>query len=157
MKRLVFGAIALACIVGTQGCTGSFNLTRGLHKWHRSFESKWTDEAFFILLNITAIYPVATIFDAFIFNVIEFWDEDGGNPVRDAKVIEADDGTQITLQNNTDGTLTVTTADGAFSLARGAEGVVAKDSEGKVLYTSKRVEQGVEVRGADGAAQVFDL
>ena len=158
MKRLLFAAAAMACLMGATGCTGSFNLTRGLHAWHRSFESPWTDETLFAVLALTGIYPVAIVFDAFIFNLIEFWDG-GENPVHapNAKVIEADDGTQISMQKNDDGTLTVTTANGTFSLARGANGVVAKDADGQVLYTSKRVEQRVEVRDANGATQAFDL
>ena len=156
MKRLLFAAAAMACLIGATGCTGSFNLTRGLHAWHRSFESPWTDETMFAILSLTGIYPVAIVFDAFIFNLIEFWD-DGQNPIRDTKVMDADDGTQITLQKNDDGTLTVTTTSGAFSLARGADGVVAKDADGNVLYTSKSVEGRVEVRDANGAAQAFDL
>ena len=160
MKRLLFAAAAMACLIGATGCTGSFNATRGIHAWHRSFESKWTDETLFLVLNLTGVYPVALVFDAFIFNLIEFWDS-GNNPVRppnpNAMVMEADDGTQITMQNNDDGTLTVTTASGTFSLARGANGVVAKDADGNVLYTSKRVEQRVEVRDANGAVKAFDL
>jgi len=157
MKRLIFAAAALACVAGTTGCTGKFNLTRGLYKWHTDFESKWTDETFFAIFFLTGVYPVAAVFDAFIFNVIEFWTPDSYNPVRDARVIEADDGTQITLQANEDGTLTVTTAGGAFSLARGKDGVTAMDAEGNVLHTAKRVDGHVEVRGADGAVKLFDL
>ena len=156
MKRLLFAAAAMACLIGATGCTGSFNATRGLHAWHRSFESPWTDETLFAVLALTGIYPVAIVFDAFIFNLIEFWDG-GNNPIRDVQVMEADDGTQITMQKNDDGTLTVTTANGTFSLVRGAHGVVAKDADGRVLYTSKRVEQRVEVRDANGATQAFDL
>jgi len=158
MKRLLLGAAALACIITTTGCTGKFNLTRQLYKWHTDFESKWTDETFFAILNLTGIYPVAVVFDAFIFNVIEFWSGERYNPVRDAaKVMEADDGTQITLQNNGDGTLTVTTASGSYVLERGPEGVTAKDADGQVLLISQRVDQHVEVRGADGAVKAFDL
>ena len=157
MKRLLLGAAALACIIGTTGCTGGFNLTRQLYKWHTEFESKWTDETFFVVLNLTGIYPVAVVFDTFIFNVVEFWTEDRYNPVREAKVIEADDGAQITMTNNDDGSLTVSTPAGAFSLERGDDGVTAKDADGKVLYTSKRVDQRVEVRDANGAVTSFDL
>ena len=157
MKRLLLGAAALACIIATTGCTGKFNLTRQLYKWHTDFESKWTDETFFAILNLTGIYPVAVVFDAFIFNVIEFWSGERYNPVRDAKVMEAEDGTQITLLTNEDGSLTVTTASGTYSLERGPEGVVAKDADGNVLLMSQRVDRHVEVRGADGAVKAFDL
>ena len=157
MKRLLFAAIALACIIGTTGCTGRFNLTRQLYKWHTDFESKWTDETFFAILALTGVYPVAVVFDTFIFNLIEFWSTERYNPVRDAKVMEADDGTEITLHNNEDGSLTVTTASGSYVLERGADGVVAKDADGNVLLMSQRVDQQVEVRGADGEARTFDL
>ncbi len=155
MKRLIFGAVAAACLVATTGCTGSFNLTRNLWNWHRDFDSKWTDETLFLVLTIIPVYPVAMLGDAFIFNLIEFWD--GSNPVRSTKVIEADDGSKIALQNNEDGTLTVSTTSGTFSLTRGAEGVVAKDADGKTLYTSKQVEQRIEVKDTDGNVQAFDL
>jgi len=155
MKRLLLGAVALACMLGTTGCTGSFNLTRQLYKWHTDFESKWTDETFFAILSLTGIYPVAVVFDAFIFNLVEFWSSERYNPVRDAKVMEAEDGTQITLQNNEDGTLTVTTANGSYVLERGPAGVVAKDADGQVLRVSRRMDQGVEVR--DGSGQTIDL
>ena len=160
MKRLLIGMAALGCLIGATGCTGKFNLTRGLWTWHRNFESKWTDETFFLILNVTAVYPVAILFDTFIFNVVEFWD-DGNNPIRDpdasAKTIEADDGSLITLLNNEDGSLTVSTTSGSYSLMRGEDGVVATDASGKTLYTSKRVEQQVEVRDANGGVKAFDL
>ena len=155
MKRILLGAAALACVIATAGCTGKFNLTRQLYSWHTGFESKWTDETFFAILNLTGVYPVAVVFDTFIFNVVEFWSD--SNPVRDAQVIEADDGTRITLQGNEDGSLTIETANGAFQLERGDDGVTAKDADGKVLFTSQRVDRHVEVRGADGAVKTFDL
>lgn len=154
MKRLVFAAMAASCLLMTTGCTGSFNLTKNLWSWHRSFESQWTDETLFLVLAVAQVYSVAVLADTLIFNLIEFWD--GSNPVREAS-LTADDGTQVAMFHNADGSVSVNTDKGVFTMQRTDDGVVATDASGSVLYTSKTVEQHVEVKDADGTVTAFEL
>ena len=95
------------------GCTGSFNITRKIYDIHRSQENKWVDELIFLAVAIIPVYGFGMMFDAVIFNSIEFWT--GKNPITLSKGDSPNED---------------------FIVERTAMGVVAKDKSGVVVYTS---------------------
>lgn len=77
MKRLL-AAIVLGMFVLT-ACTGTFTLTKKVHKFNRDFDNKWVEEAVFLAFVIIPVYELTTLGDALIFNTMEFWT--GSNPM----------------------------------------------------------------------------
>ena len=75
IAALMVGASAMLM----SSCIGSFGLTGKLYAWNKTITNdKWINEVIFAGLFFWA-YPLLTIFDAFIFNSIEFWT--GSNPI----------------------------------------------------------------------------
>jgi len=77
MKRLL-AALTLGAFLLT-ACTGTFTLTKKVHKFNRDFKDKWVEEVVFLAFVILPVYGVATLGDALIFNSLEFWT--GDNPM----------------------------------------------------------------------------
>jgi hypothetical protein len=58
MKKLVV-ALVIGCIIFGAGCTGPFKLTKRIHDWQTSFDSKWVDELAFLGCAILPVYGAA--------------------------------------------------------------------------------------------------
>jgi hypothetical protein len=152
MKKIavIFMLIAIAAV----GCTGTFKLTRQVYDFQTKPADKWVDEVLFLALVIVPVYEVATVVDAVVFNSIEFWT--GKNPMTTGT-----QGTNNTIAQNGNSKMSmkydaksqdieVKSLDTgkSFVLARTDSGVVAKDKEGNVLFTS--------VKDSSGGVTVFD-
>lgn len=145
MKRLI-----TAVVLGTfllSACTGSFTLTRKVHKFNRDFKDKWVEEVVFLAFIIIPVYGVTTLGDALIFNSLEFWT--GKNPVA------ATESTSPTVAYDPFTDRVVVTAAGqsaaTLTLERGADGVLARDAHGTVVYRIVPADDGaVTLYSADG-------
>ncbi len=149
MKK--FMALLLVLTVTTSiGCTGSFNLTRKVYDAHRSQSDKWADELVFLVVAILPIYGIATWCDAIIFNSIEFWTDE--NPIvynpNGPKKFVSKDGDKLVMSYDEESdqiTMTATAADGTTEtiiLERTDAAVIAKDTEGNILSSSMRKDNG---------------
>lgn len=96
MKKLL-AFLIIGCIVFAAGCTGSFKLTKSVHKWQTGFENKWVDEVAFLGCIIIPVYELATLGDAIIFNTIEFWT--GESPAYTLKLVEGAPGALFLLDH----------------------------------------------------------
>lgn len=76
MLRNKLTALLLALVLCTSlafgGCYGSFHVTKKYHDWNGQVSNKWVNTLLFIIPGII-VYPLLTLGDTFIFNVIEFW------------------------------------------------------------------------------------
>ncbi len=135
------------------GCTGSFNITKKVYDLHRQQEDKWIDELIFLGCVILPVYGIAVFADAIVVNTIEFWT--GENPVilskantnRELLVGDA----KATLTHNPDDTIKIKTGDAPDKiviLERNPSGVIAKDNNGKVVYSS--------IKDSSGGVSVYD-
>lgn len=142
MKRLL-AAIVLTMFVLT-ACTGSFTLTKKVHKFNRDFQNKWVEEVVFIAFVIVPVYGVATLGDALIFNSLEFWT--GDNPVAstDAKapvVAYNPQNGKVVISGHDNGPVLLTLEDANGTL-------LARDAKGEVVCQVVKYE--------DGSIDVFD-
>jgi len=149
MKKML-AVLVLAAFV-TTGCTGSFNLTKKVYNFHRSQQpDKWKDELCFLVVALLPIYGFSTFADAIVFNSIEFWT--GENPVvlnqGDEKiktVKKGNDTILLSYNTKTDEVAIVPQKNKMqhLNLARFQDGSVAvKDSQGELLYISKKNPNG---------------
>ncbi|HIV09557.1 MAG TPA: DUF3332 family protein [Candidatus Spyradenecus faecavium] len=123
MKKMIYGAAAALTLLAT-GCTGSFQLVQGVHRWHTNFESRWTNEVCYLVACIIPIYAAAYIVDTVFLNSVEFWI--GENPIEvktadatltrtgaDTALVKANaTGETYTLRRLGDNAYTVTDAQG---------------------------------------------
>ena len=140
MKKLI--CLFLGVTLLLTGCTGSFHLTRNVWQFHRGMEGEWTDELVFLGCVILPVYGLASLGDAIIFNSIEFWT--GENPITvkadtEKRIVKSSDKT-ATITHQEDGTIRVQSEDKEFVFERASEGVIAKDVNGEILYTSSKNE-----------------
>lgn len=117
MKKMFYGAVA-ALILATTGCTGSFQLMQAVHRWHRNFEQRWTDEGCYLFACIFQIYSAAWVCDTIFFNSVEFWM--GDNPIQ-----LATDQATVTRVNSTTALVTSKATGEVFTLTREADGTFA--------------------------------
>lgn len=152
MKKFVLTAVAAGIL--TAGCTGPFALTKKLHTWQTSFDEKWVDEVAFLGCIILPVYGLATLGDAIIFNSVEFWT--GENPMDTVSIDQ--DGTSAKVAYLEDGSVKIETENGrTLLLTKTESGVVAKDEDGKTLYSSTTTGATVKVTDANGnVVKVFD-
>lgn len=151
-KRIGGIALAMALVLGMQGCYGSFTLTRKLWKWNGSVGNKFVNELVFLVCNILPVYPIAGFVDSIILNSVEFWS--GKNPMN-AKVITQGD-KQVSMQyDKASGLVHVSVFEkgkltGQMAMKQTDKGIVAVDSKdsSKVLYTASV--------GMDGKAFLAD-
>ena len=148
--RRKLAAIVLVSFFAT-GCTGSFNLTRGVYNLHHGQDDKWSDELYFLAVTLLPVYGLATFADAIVFNSIEFWT--GENPIeysnteKKTRVVRhGDQEILITYDPQTDQILISSVAGEGESpslvLERSGRMVLAKNGKGEVLYSSSRNEAG---------------
>ncbi|MBI4846354.1 MAG: DUF3332 family protein [Candidatus Omnitrophica bacterium] len=140
MKKFI--AVLMVVALFTSGCTGSFALTKKVYNFHREQQSKWMDELVFLGAVILPVYGLAAWGDAIIFNTIEFWSDD--NPIargngRREKIIAREGEIQAVITCALDdGSVKIDSKDNSLVFERSTFGVVAKDSAGNVLYSSRK-------------------
>lgn len=113
-KTIGLATLALAVIMTTNSCVGSFSLFNKLASWNKSAtNSKFLNELIFIL--ILPAYPVVSVADALVLNTIEFWS--GNNPmasnVGNTKQVMGTDGRYYAVKTLKDG-YEITKPDGAM-------------------------------------------
>ncbi|MBO7181891.1 MAG: DUF3332 family protein [Kiritimatiellae bacterium] len=135
MKKMIYGAAA-ALILATTGCTGSFQLMQAVHRWHRNFENRWTDEICYLVACILPIYAASYTVDTIFFNSVEFWM--GTNPVQintaEATITRVDATTAIVQSKATGETFTLKrAADGTFAMTDMHGNTVTAEMQGSLL------------------------
>lgn len=94
LRRAVVMTIAVACMMTTSACFGSFNVTRKLYGWNKGVsEEKFVRELVFLGLIVVPVYGIAGFIDAIVTNSIEFWT--GTNPVTMSSRIKLDANTSV--------------------------------------------------------------
>jgi hypothetical protein len=78
-KKIKLIGISMLILVILSGCYGNFPLTRKVYNWNGEMGDKYMNNIVFWVLNIIPVYGVASLADAVIFNLIEFWT--GENPM----------------------------------------------------------------------------
>lgn len=137
MKKCV--AILMIGIVLMAGCTGPFRLTKSVHNWQTSFDSKWVDELVFLGCVIIPVYGLSMLGDGIIFNSIEFWG--GTNPISEAQV--ESDGRVVKMTLGEDGVICLTDGQQTLTLEKTAAGVIARNAQGEMVYRAVRDEDNV--------------
>lgn len=135
MKKMIYGAAA-ALILATTGCTGSFQLMQAVHRWHRNFENRWTDEICYLVACFLPIYAASYTVDTIFFNSVEFWM--GTNPVQintaEATITRIDATTAIVQSKATGATFTLKrAADGTFAMTDMHGNTVTAEMQGSLL------------------------
>jgi len=135
MKKLVYGAVAALALI-TTGCTGSFQLMQAVHRWHRNFEQRWTDEICYLVACIIPIYAAAYTVDTIFLNSVEFWI--GANPITmqtaDATITRVDANTALVQSKATGATYTLCrNADGSFRMTDAEGRAVTASVQGSLL------------------------
>lgn len=147
MKR-IFILITIA-IFSLTACTGSFKLTKTINNFHRAQSNKWMDEVIFLGCVILPVYFFGTLGDAIILNSVEFWT--GKNPMTEVGDLEKSktiqDGQKVAVISygkdfNTLNITTSTSPDAPITIQKTDKGVLLKDSNGKVLFTSTKDDNG---------------
>ncbi len=135
MKKIIYG-FAAALVLATTGCTGSFQLMQAVHRWHRNFENRWTDEICYLAAVILPIYGAAYTVDTLFLNSVEFWM--GDNPLQanttEATITRVNATTAIVQSKATGATYTLTrAADGSFAMTDMQGNTVTAEMQGSLL------------------------
>jgi hypothetical protein len=135
MKKIIYG-FAAALVLATTGCTGSFQLMQAVHRWHRNFENRWTDEICYLAAVILPIYGAAYTVDTLFLNSVEFWM--GDNPLQantaEATITRVNATTAIVQSKATGATYTLTrAADGTFAMTDMQGNTVTAEMQGSLL------------------------
>lgn len=135
MKKMVYGAVA-ALVLVTTGCTGSFQLMQAVHRWHRNFENRWTDEICYLVACILPIYGASYTVDTIFFNSVEFWM--GDNPIQvttaDATITRINATTALVKSKASGEVYTLTrAADGTFAMSDAQGNTVTAEVKGSLL------------------------
>lgn len=150
--------ISCALVLMLTGCFGSFEATRGVHKWNKSIShNKLAQEALFLGLIIIPVYGVATLLDAIIINSIEFWT--GDNPMAkagDQKRVDGQDGSYAISTLKADGSvdIQVVEANGNIhfmNLQMQDEKMLGRDLAGDVVATAN-LQSGAHQMASAGAS-----
>lgn len=141
-ERPILRALAAPCLaaflpLATAGCFGGFHLTRNVYTFNKRVSNdRWV--VWIVFLPLSFVYGGASIFDALVFNSIEFWS--GKNPIilAGGRTFEGPNGERARVTHRADGVFdaVVTERSGAthhVTLVRSEEGVTAFDAAGSVL------------------------
>ncbi|MBN1187395.1 MAG: DUF3332 domain-containing protein [Bacteroidales bacterium] len=79
MKKILLSLFLIIALMLQTGCFGSFALTRKVYEFNEDIDDQFAQEAVFLAMCIIPIYEFAALFDALLFNTIEFWS--GDNPI----------------------------------------------------------------------------
>ncbi|HZU95764.1 MAG TPA: DUF3332 family protein [Planctomycetota bacterium] len=80
--RRRLAALALALLVASSGCFGSFAVTRSVYRANDHVEGQAAREGVFLALVIVPVYEAALLVDLLVFNTIELFG--GHNPLDDS-------------------------------------------------------------------------
>jgi hypothetical protein len=157
--RLLASLCVLTLGYGSTGCFGSFALVHKLYDFNKSFGNKFVQTIVFWVFCIIPVYEVASLGDAVILNLIEFWT--GSNPLAmkdgdtQQRVVEAE-GKRTTLTFEDHGRtvrIHVESLTGAppqdFTFRGDDDGAVVVDGQGQLLSQS-RVNAAGQVEVSDG-------
>jgi Domain of unknown function (DUF3332) len=139
-KTIAIAVLATFLPLATSGCFGTFQLTRKVYQFNRTVSpDKWVREIAFLVMIFVPIYGFASLFDAVLFNSVEFWT--GSNPVLASdgasQTLETADGTAVLTRvdaNTLD--VRVTRSDGEasrFQVTREGDGFIAQSPAGELL------------------------
>jgi len=133
-RAWVVGLLLVALTPGVLGCYGSFPITKIVYEFNgKVTDVKLVHTVVFWLFLILPVYYFATLGDALIFNLIEFWT---GEKAGVARVVQPD-GSELALTPSADGGQ--------------AELTLSRDGRVLTRATFVRVADGrFEVRDADG-------
>ncbi len=128
----MIASVFLSTTVATSaGCYGSFQLTQGLHEWNGQVtDNRFINWLLFLGLVIVPVYEISLLVDGLFFNSIEFWT--GDNPA----------GGGLSIERNTDGTLTATLEGRAVDLKPGPEGAIDLYEDGERVGRALRQDDG---------------
>lgn len=113
------------------GCYGRFPLTKAVYRFNGDItDNKWVHTIIMWIFIILPVYSIATLGDAIILNLIEFWTGE----TLDISKHTREDGTEVVLAPS----------------ANGNEAVLTVTKDGEVLSVQRYVRQ------ADGSIQVLD-
>lgn len=152
MKKFTMYLILIALLAG---CTGTFQLTRKVYEFQTQPEDKWVDEVLFLAFVIVPVYGASTLVDAVVFNSIEFWT--GENPMttgiqgtENTVAQSGQDKVSMKYDQSSQDIEVVSAVDPSksFILTRTDNGVTARSTDGKLLFTS--------VRDSSGGITVYD-
>ena len=79
MKKILLSFIVVTALLLQTGCFGSFQLTQKVYEFNADIDDQFAQEAVFLAMCIIPIYEFSALFDALLFNTIEFWS--GDNPI----------------------------------------------------------------------------
>jgi len=161
-RRLLAAVTLLAFMHTGTGCFGSFQLVQKVYGFNKSLGNKFVREIVFLVFVILPVYGLASLADAIIFNLIEFWTDK--NPLamapgetqervvqQDGKTIKmtfADQGRTLRLEVQEPGQ-----APAQYTLSVDDDGATLANGEGQVLATSGLdANGGLVVRDAQGEA-----
>ncbi len=135
VKYGLVAVVLIGMVPTVVGCFGRFPLTRAVYNFNDGVsDNKVIKSLVMWAFIIIPVYSIATLADAIIFNLIEFW---GGEPVEISHVDRQEDGTVVVL--------------GPGAAANEAVLTVSRDGEVLSEQTFVRLDSGlVEVRDAEG-------
>lgn len=164
--RRRLGALAVAVALVSNGCFGSFNLTRKLYQWNDQIsQDKWIKELIFIVLVWVPVYGLAGLGDAVLFNTIEFWSGENpiemtadGRGVQTRRVVREDAEAVLKhILHPEKETLVIDQFQegkpaAGLRITRRGDVAVATDTEGRTLFTAQMLPDGsLMVSDATGA------
>lgn len=144
-RRTVLLAALAATALPSEGCIGSFTLTKKVFGWNQSLGSIFVQEVVFLLMLIVPVYELVILVDAIVLNLIEFLT--GSNPVGAApatREVALADGTALTMTREGD-SLTATLNGPAPTTRRFTwteHGAEARDIDGALLLRAEVDLQG---------------
>ncbi|MBS2029313.1 MAG: DUF3332 domain-containing protein [Deltaproteobacteria bacterium] len=161
-RRLLAAVTLLAFTHTGTGCFGSFQLVQKVYGFNKSMGNKFVREIVFLVFVILPVYGLASLADALIFNLIEFWTDK--NPLamapgetqervveQDGKTLKmtfADQGRTLRLE-----VLEPGQAPAKYTVSVDEEGATIADGAGQLLATSGLdANGGLVVRDAQGDA-----
>lgn len=145
LQSFVAVILVMALMPAFSGCYGTFPLTKAVYEFNdEAMTTRLGDQILFWIFIILPVYGVATLGDAVIFNLVEFWTGD----TLDVTNHTLEDGTEITLEpvGEQDAVLTVQHPAGAISTMR-----FHRDDNGVVtVFDAEGAPSGYVVPDADG-------
>ncbi len=138
-RTLVLAALA-ATALPSEGCIGSFTLTKKVFGWNQSLGSIVVQELVFLLMVIVPVYGTVVLIDAIVLNVVEF--ATGSNPLGSGpstREVVLTDGT--TLRMTREGDALTAQLDGPTPITRRfswtEHGAEAYDGDGALLFRAE--------------------
>ncbi|MBM4080592.1 MAG: DUF3332 family protein [Planctomycetes bacterium] len=134
------------------GCYGQFPLTKAVYNFNgECSDNKWVRTIVMWVFAILQVYTIATVADAIVFNLVEFWT---GQQLM-AGSVTAEDGTKYALEPSDDGKQAVLTISRNDRVLTRATFVRVSDSKVEVLDGNGKLT-GMVLRSPDGTLHLTD-